>query len=169
MMRTRMSVTLWTFLSLGDFAVRVLLSLALSLMLVSGAVAQETNLKHYYPVPAAEPKTITTDVCVYGGSPGGVGAAIQASRMGKKAVLVVFRKHVGGLTSGGLTATDVGRGEAIGGMATEFYKRVGQLRFFKSSKAEEVFRAMLDDAKVPVYYEHRLAEVVKDGNRITAL
>lgn len=145
---------------------------ALGLLLgAATAAAQEgnANLRYYYPVPAGEAKTVDVDVCVYGGTPGGVGAAVQASRMGKKAVLVVFRKHVGGMTSGGLTATDVGRGEAIGGMATEFYKRVGQLRFFKASKAEEVFRAMLDDAKVPVHFEHRLKDVKRDKNRITEI
>ena len=40
---------------------------------------------------------------------------------------------------------------------------------FRPSKAESTFRAMLDEAKVPVYFEHRLAEVKKDGNRITSL
>src|SRR5205814_347203 len=127
------------------------------------------KLRYYYPVPAQPATTIAADICVYGGTPGGVAAAVQASRMGKKAVLVVFRRHVGGMTSGGLTATDVGRAEAIGGMATEFYKRVGQLRMFPPSRAEEVFRAMLKEAGVPIYFEHRLKDVTKEGNRITSI
>ena len=128
------------------------------------------NLRYYYPLTAKHtPETIETDVCIYGGTPGGVGTAIGAARAGKKVAFVVFRKHVGGMTSGGLTATDVGRAEALGGITTEFYKRVGQLRMFRPSKAEEVFLAMLKEAKVPVYFEHRLKSITKDGNRITSL
>lgn len=158
-----------------------MLSLRFGFALVTGATlfGAATDLQardeiatpalHYYaPTPKA-PAVIDADVCVYGGSPGGVTAAIQTNRMGKKAVLVVFGKHVGGLTSGGLTATDVGNPAAIGGMAREFYDRVGQLRGFKPSAAEKTFRAMLADAKVPVYEVKRLASVKKDGNRITSL
>jgi hypothetical protein len=153
---------------------RSLWSFVAVVLFLSRSAGQEPttspNLRHYYPLTQREPaKTIELDICVYGGTPGGVGAAVQASRMGKKAALVVFRKHVGGMTSGGLTATDVGRAEAIGGMATEFYKRIGLLRGFPPSKAEEVFRAMLKDANVPIYFEHRLKDVVKTGNRITAI
>src|SRR5262245_65026296 len=102
------------------------------------------GLRHYYPVPPVEnPKAIEADVCVYGGTPGGVMMAIQASRMGKSAVLVVFRRHVGGMTSGGLSAVDLGRGDSIAGIAREFLSRVGQQRGFRPSKAEETFLAML--------------------------
>ena len=129
---------------------------------------QSPNLKHYYPVaPVATPQTIDTDVCVYGGTSGGVTAAIQATRMGKKAVLVEFGTHVGGLTTGGLSATD--GGSAAGGLAKEFYGRVGSLAGFKPAAAEKTMLDMLKDAGVPVHFEHRLAGVAKDGNRITAI
>jgi hypothetical protein len=133
--------------------------------------AQPANvLRYYYPVPAANPaQLVKADVCVYGGTPGGVMAAIQAKRLGKSAVLVVFRQHVGGMTSGGLTASDLGKAEAIGGLAVEFYQRVGQTRGFRPSKAEGVFRALLKEAGVPVYFEHRLKEVHKEDKRITAI
>jgi hypothetical protein len=128
------------------------------------------NLRYYYPVPPIDPpQVVKADVCVYGGTPGGVMAAIQAKRLGKSAVLVVFRKHVGGMTSAGLTASDLGKADAIGGLALEFYGRVGQTRGFRPSKAEEVFRAMLKDAGVPVFYEHRLKDVHRQGHRITAI
>jgi thioredoxin reductase len=128
------------------------------------------KLRYYYPVPAADPaQTLDVDVCVYGGTPGGVTSAIQAARMGKKAVLVAFGRHVGGMTSGGLTATDIGNRRAIGGMANEFYQHVGKVSHFRPSEAEATFRAMLDDAGVPVVYEHRLKSVEKSGNRITVV
>jgi hypothetical protein len=51
-------------------------------------------------------------------------AAVQAARMGKKAVVAEFGSHLGGMTSGGLGATDIGNKAAIGGIAREFYHRV---------------------------------------------
>lgn len=66
----------------------------------------------------------TYDVVVYGGTSGGVTAAIQASRLGKTVVLVEPTKFLGGLTTGGLGATDIGNKKAIGGMSREFYQRV---------------------------------------------
>jgi hypothetical protein len=134
------------------------------------AANDSPGLHYYYPVPPAkEPQVVEADVCVYGGTPGGVTAAVQAARMGKKTVLVVFGRHVGGMTSGGLTATDTGNEKAIGGMAMEFYHRVGKLRGFRPSEAEAAFRAMLKDAGVSIYFEHRLKDVTKDGNKITTL
>jgi len=134
------------------------------------------GLHHYYLVPrAVPPQTLKVDVCVYGGTPGGVGAAVQARRMGKTAALAVFRRHVGGMTSGGLTSMDLGRAKSIGGLAAEFLaKTPGALQTklggaFRPTQAEGVFRALLAEAEVPVFYEHRLAEVKKEGNRITAL
>ena len=137
---------------------------------VKGPTTSNPGLKYWYPLPALEkPETITTDICVYGGTPGGVGAAVQAQRMGKKAVLAVFRRHVGGLTSSGLTAVDLGVKESIGGMAAEFLNRMGQWNNFTSSAAESGFRDMLNDSGARVLYEHRLKRVEKTGNRITAL
>ncbi len=64
------------------------------------------------------------DVVVYGGTSGGVIAAVQAKRMGKSVVLVGPDQHLGGLTSGGLGWTDTGNKAVIGGLAREFYHRV---------------------------------------------
>ncbi len=69
---------------------------------------------------------IQSDICIYGGTAGGVAAAVQASRMGKTVVIAEFSPHLGGMTSGGLGATDIGNKAAIGGIAREFYHRVAQ-------------------------------------------
>ena len=138
------------------------------------------GLHYYYPVPAANPpQTIKVDVCVYGGTPGGVAAAVQTRRLGKTSALAVFRRNVGGLTAAGLTAMDLGTATAIGGMAHEFIKSAARSKFdankgspelgFRPSQAEEMFRALLKKAEVPVYFEHRLIKVEKEGGRITAL
>jgi hypothetical protein len=55
-----------------------------------------------------------------------VAAAIQTARMGKTAVLIEPTQHLGGLTTGGLGATDIGNKRAIGGIAREFYGRIWQ-------------------------------------------
>jgi hypothetical protein len=136
----------------------------------AGPLGPNPGLKYYYPVPMAEPaQTIDVDVAAYGATPASIAATVQASRMGKKTALFVFRRHVGGMTSGGLTATDVGNAKGIGGMAQEFYKRVGKLRGFLPSQAETAFLGMLADANVPIYYEHRLKSVKKDGSKIVEL
>lgn len=73
------------------------------------------------PSPAAEKPY---DVVIYGGTSGGVAAAVQVRRMGKTAVVIEPSKHLGGLTSGGLGATDIGNKAAIGGISREFYQGI---------------------------------------------
>ena len=66
------------------------------------------------------------DVVVYGGTPGGIAAAIEAGRHGARVVLVEPGTRVGGLTTGGLGQTDIGNKEAFGGIALEFYRRIAR-------------------------------------------
>ncbi len=70
------------------------------------------------------------------------------------------------MTSVGPTAMDLGNANAIGGMAHEFIQNASRAKFdpnngspelgFRPSQAEELFRALLKQADVPVFYEHRL-------------
>lgn len=151
---------------------------------------------------AAQAAIVESDICIYGGTSGGIAAAIQASRMGDKAVLLEFGTHLGGLTTGGLGATDIGNKAAIGGISREFYARIarhyaqdkawtlekredyftkrssGQAKAsdltatnatmwtFEPRVAEDIFKAMLQEDKVPVYFKQRLARVKKEGLRI---
>ncbi|NQW76019.1 MAG: FAD-dependent oxidoreductase, partial [Cytophagales bacterium] len=64
------------------------------------------------------------DMVIYGGTSAGVSAAIQASRMGKKVILIEPFKRIGGLTTGGLGKTDIGNKQAIGGLSREFYQNI---------------------------------------------
>ena len=64
------------------------------------------------------------DVVVYGGTAAGVTAAVQAAELGRSVVLIEAGAHIGGLTSGGLGATDIGNKAAIGGLSRQFYSRV---------------------------------------------
>src|SRR5713101_7709309 len=117
------------------------------------------------------------DVVVYGGTAGGVIAAVSAAREGLKVALLEPTRHLGGMVSGGLSWTDFGRKEIIGGYALEFYWRAG--RHYEMSRygqeiawmhephvAEDIFRQMLREAHVTVLLDHRLREksgVQKNG------
>jgi hypothetical protein len=70
------------------------------------ATTPNPGLKCYYPAPGAPVLDVAADVIVYGGTSGGVVAAVQAARMSKSVAFVVFGRHVGGMTAGGLTETD---------------------------------------------------------------
>lgn len=123
------------------------------------------------------------DLVVYGGTAGGVATAIAGARQGLKTVLLEPGRHVGGMATGGLSRTDTGTREVIGGLALEFYYRVGneyEIRRFKNPVAwfyepkvgERVMRDMLKEAGVTVLYGHRLVEkggVAKQGKRVTEI
>lgn len=65
-----------------------------------------------------------SDIVVYGGTSGGVTAAVEAARLGKRVVLVESTHRLGGMSSGGLGMTDNGNTETIGGLSRDFYHRV---------------------------------------------
>lgn len=64
------------------------------------------------------------DIVVYGATSGGIIAAVAAARKGYSVILVEPSGHLGGLTTGGLGATDIGLEGTIGGMSLEFYRSV---------------------------------------------
>jgi hypothetical protein len=126
------------------------------------------GLFHYRPPEKRGSSVVEYEVAVYGGTPAGVTAAIQAARMGRKTVLLSFNGHVGGMTSGGLTATDIGNRNSIGGMANEFYQRIGRIKDFSPSAAEALFRKMLDEEGVAVLLERPLESVETRDARIVS-
>ena len=139
------------------------------------------------------------DVVVYGGTSGGIAAAVAAARRGRRVVLIEPGRHLGGLTSSGLGATDIGKKNAIGGISREFYQRVkkhygdpaawkyGRPEDFRSNQhdpredvmfyfephvAERIYEEMLREARVEVVRGERLdlrAGVEKRGADITAI
>lgn len=64
------------------------------------------------------------DLVVYGGTPGGITAAVQAARLGKTALIIEPGNRLGGASSGGLGWADIGVEQTIGGMSLEFFHRV---------------------------------------------
>ncbi|HWE04433.1 MAG TPA: FAD-dependent oxidoreductase [Tepidisphaeraceae bacterium] len=140
-----------------------------------------------------------SDVLVYGGTSGGVIAAVQAGRMGKSVILVEPTRHLGGMTSGGLGATDTGNQAAIGGVSREFYRRVfdyykdashwkqetpeqyarrehyivkDAMFGFEPHVAELIYDQMAAEAKVKVVFGQRLDlknGVKREGTRIISI
>src|ERR1700734_1648690 len=66
------------------------------------------------------------DLVVYGATASGVATAVSAAREGLHVVLVDPSHHVGGMVAGGLSHSDIGKQEVIGGLSREFFERVGQ-------------------------------------------
>jgi len=64
------------------------------------------------------------DLLVYGASPAGLGAAIAAARRGLRVLVAEPLGQIGGMVTGGLSRTDLGRPETVGGLFREFMDRV---------------------------------------------
>ncbi|MFH1300776.1 MAG: FAD-dependent oxidoreductase [Planctomycetota bacterium] len=123
---------------------------------------------------AADPDH-SVDICVYGGTSGGVVAAVKAARLGKKAILIEPGQHLGGMSSGGLSYSDMGKAATVAGMAREFYERIGK-KYNKPLEtqlephiAEQVFEEMIKEAGVTVIKGEPLKEVRKQGPTIIEL
>jgi hypothetical protein len=78
------------------------------------------------PAPVRAQTNAPSDVVIYGGTAAAITAAVQATRMGKRVIVVSPDRHLGGLSSGGLGFTDTGDKAVIGGLAREFYHRLWQ-------------------------------------------
>lgn len=64
------------------------------------------------------------DVVIYGSTPAALTAAVQIHDMNHTVAIVSPEQHIGGLTSSGLGWTDSKNGDAIGGIARDFYKEI---------------------------------------------
>ena len=115
------------------------------------------------------------DVCVYGGTASGVIAAYSARQMGKTVILIEPTKYLGGMTTGGLGATDIGNKYAITGLARQFYRNVGALSgkfeqwtFSPSVAMQEIMR-YVNKAKLDVVYERRITSAKMINKRIESI
>ena len=135
-----------------------------------------------FALSAAESPTY--DVVIYGGTSAGVIAAVKTAQLGKSVVLIEPTRRLGGLTTGGLGATDIGNKLAIGGLSREFYHRVwlhyqqpqawkqdtaeafrarrgrpideDTMWCFEPHVAEAIYERWIADARVPVVRGERL-------------
>ncbi|MBA4015741.1 MAG: hypothetical protein C0483_00990 [Pirellula sp.] len=139
---------------------------------------------------AADPKagaSATCEVLVYGSTPGGICAAIEAARRGCKVVLACPYNRPGGMAASGLSTTDAVRPELFGGLVAEFIARVRTYYerklgrnspqwplvkdgwFYEPSVAERAFDEMLAGEESRIDYRrgaHLLTAATSEG-RIT--
>lgn len=137
------------------------------------------------PVTGAEQ---TVDVVIYGGTPGGIAAAVAAGRSSRSVVLVEPTRRIGGLTTSGLSHTDFHSLESLTGTFLEFSQRVlasyvekygpesPQVETcFHGTFAEpkvnlQIFEEMLTDAHVKVIRQARLKSLdVQPGTEFRRL
>src|ERR1700689_5843832 len=85
---------------------------------VLAAILFTTTLHAADPAPSP-------DLLVYGGTASGVMTAYSAAREGLRVVLLEPGVHLGGMVTGGLSATDLGHFTIIGGYARDLYMNAG--------------------------------------------
>lgn len=138
-------------------------------------------------VSAVAQQAPSADVVVYGATPAGIMASVAAARKGEHVLLVEPSKWIGGMVAGGLTKTDIGRRDTVGGLANEFFARVlayysrtygkdsqqakethGGL-FFEPHVAGWVFQEMLNEAHVQVIKSERVTSATVSHNRIVSM
>lgn len=113
------------------------------------------------------------EVVVYGGSPAGLAAAITAAREKASVIVIEPTKWIGGMVTGGLSSTDKGREDTIGGFAREFFTRAAtgydpQFLFYAEPQTNlRTFEEMAREAGVEVVKGQRLKTVEKQGPRIS--
>jgi len=131
----------------------------------------------------AQGRTQSADLVVYGATASGVMTAYTAARQGLNVVLLEPGSHVGGMVTGGLSATDVAYFPIIGGYAREFYKEAAEhygVHSLAKHKdwlsephvGEAIFNRWLKEAGVKVRFQERLKEhggVLKKGTRIVSI
>jgi hypothetical protein len=113
------------------------------------------------------------DICIYGGTSAGVIAAYKAAMKGHSVLIIEPGRNLGGLSSGGLGATDIGTSEAITGLSRDYYLRLGKKYglddvawHFEPKLAEEVFNDYILEAGIDVIFDYSIVGVDKKGTRI---
>ncbi|MES2694619.1 MAG: FAD-dependent oxidoreductase [Verrucomicrobiota bacterium] len=137
--------------------------------------------------PAGQTPAREYDVVVFGGTSAGVMSAVAAGRNGARVVLLEPSYLVGGLMSGGLHKTDIGKAETIGGLAREFFERVlayytktygagsQQVKacdrgyYFEPKIAHRIFLEMLAEARVDVRIKERLESVAVVAGEVRSI
>src|SRR5690606_25576957 len=93
---------------------------------------------------------------------------------GLRVLLIEPGRHLGGLSSGGLGATDTGGKEhVIVGLANDFYRRVGRyygketsVHRFEPHVAESIFTSYVNEVELDVFYSRRVKSVYVNRTRI---
>jgi hypothetical protein len=115
------------------------------------------------------------DLIVYGGTPSGLIAAVAAAREGLTVTVLEPSRWIGGMVTGGLSKSDIGKPETIGGYTREFFTQAAKdndpkfLWYAEPYRNMEAFRALLTEAKVEVITHVGLKSVQREGQRLSRL
>ena len=115
------------------------------------------------------------DVVVYGGTPAGIAAGVTAAREGATVVVIEPTPWIGGMVTGGLARSDIGKKETIGGFPKEFFTKAAEgldakwMWYAEPQANLRAFEAMLAEAKVRVVKGQILKSVRKEAGTIMAV
>ena len=115
------------------------------------------------------------DLCIYGGSASGVMAAYSAAQMGLDVLVIEPSERIGGLTTGGLSFTDIGNKQVVKGVALQFYRRLGEHYgnleqwVFEPSVAHKILLDYLDHKNIDVVKGYHICDAEMDGTKILSL
>ena len=129
--------------------------------------ATQADLAQAEAVGKAEP----ADVIIYGGTPGGLAAAIAAARLGSRVLLIEPSRHIGGMTTSGLGKSDIENRAMIGGVFKDFVNAVRR-HYAETCGDDQECMALCHDG---YYAEPSVAEAVfeamlaEQGEKITVL
>jgi len=122
--------------------------------------------------PALARHRTVADVLVYGATASGVVAAVAAAREGSSVILLEAGRHIGGMVTGGLSATDKGNVNVIGGITRDFFVQAGRhyglpvTWQFEPSLGSAILRQWLRDHDVTPLLGDPAAGVELDGRAI---
>ena len=128
---------------------------------------------------------------IYGATPGGIGAAVAAARLGQTVLLCEYEDHIGGIVSNGLTNADIGKRQAVGGLFYEFTQRVVRYYeqmdsgnptrpnvklcrdgyWYEANAAERIFHEMIaaEKGRIRLLLRHELKRAVVTKGRLSAI
>ena len=152
------------------------------------------TLLFYLLVPSCQSLQEETsyDVIVYGGTPAGIMAAVEASKHGSKVLLIEQTQHLGGMCSSGLMTAETEHmlDTTITGLAKNFLVELGNTYYdsayfqtfhhgpekqfkkgkpafyFESNHFEEQCNRWVRDHNIEVLWEQRIKEVQLDNGLI---
>lgn len=164
----------------------IVVSLAVSAFAVSNILINKTALNNSQ---AAE--STTYDVVVAGAGTGGVGAAIQAARMGSKVLLLEETNYIGGqMAASGVSSVDVGDNKWNTGIYKEFEDKIRSYysslglktdtsvcwtgSCFEPKVVRDVLNSMIQTAgqnggSITLLTKTKVVSVQKTGNQITGV